>query len=413
MQFAFDALIPDHDAGVFNPPTTAPGAGGAGAAVDYFLGGLRRWDAVYLLHVAEHGYTYENTLAFLPGVPAVWRLSGASGAQQLLLSAVCVNALCVCVTAVVVRRLAAVVVRDDVVAMRAARLYCVNPAAVFFAAPYTEAIYSLATFTGLLLCEQRQWKWRRLVAASACFAVGGACRSNGLVNVGFVAYAALVDVVGTSSRPGRSRPVARPLLVYAVALLASVALCCLPFVLFQLHAASLYCAGPTPPRSLPARLAAYAVQRGYRTAGEGAPPAWCARWPRFSYASVQSELWGVGALRYYEWRQLPNFLLAAPMACLCVAAAVAFVKTAGVARCVRLDLDHDAARTKKSDDVKPGDRFASQRNFIYIAHLCVLFVFAAIFMHIQVQIQPSLTPRQRCNDSHIFLGIDYCSCTDK
>eukprot|EP00903_Cladosiphon_okamuranus_P021474 g19741.t1 len=44
---------------------------------------------------------------------------------------------------------------------------------------------------------------------------------------------------------------------------------------------------------------------------EGLHP-WCAWRVPSVYAHVQSAYWDVGALKYYQWKQVPNFLLAAP-----------------------------------------------------------------------------------------------------
>lgn len=51
---------------------------------------------------------------------------------------------------------------------------------------------------------------------------------------------------------------------------------------------------------------------------------WCARRVPSVYAHVQSAYWNVGALKYYQWKQIPNFLLAAPALILTACGTVRF-----------------------------------------------------------------------------------------
>ena len=73
-----DTLVPNHDAQVFQwsvtPKVDKPTYG------DKFVGwltdGMTSWDGQYFLHIANNGYTYENTLAFFPAFPCLVRIAG-------------------------------------------------------------------------------------------------------------------------------------------------------------------------------------------------------------------------------------------------------------------------------------------------------------------------------------------------
>jgi len=64
----FNAIVLDHEPDVFNPPREEVNRLGD-RIVEFLFGGFQRWDALYFMHIAEHGYTYENTLAFFPAFP--------------------------------------------------------------------------------------------------------------------------------------------------------------------------------------------------------------------------------------------------------------------------------------------------------------------------------------------------------
>ncbi|CAG9566190.1 unnamed protein product [Danaus chrysippus] len=65
-------LIPDHDAKVFiSPEDPTLRSSRADNIVQLFVGGMKRWDAQYFIHIAQYGYTYENCLAFFPMFPLI------------------------------------------------------------------------------------------------------------------------------------------------------------------------------------------------------------------------------------------------------------------------------------------------------------------------------------------------------
>ncbi len=56
-------------------------------------------------------------------------------------------------------------------------------------------------------------------------------------------------------------------------------------------------------------------------------PHWCQFGPTFNlYAYTQEKYWNVGYFRYYQWKQAPNFLLAAPILLLSTLAVITWIR---------------------------------------------------------------------------------------
>lgn len=73
------------------------------------------------------------------------------------------------------RRLSRQILQDAQLAAAAALLYCFNPASMFFSAVYTESLYAMFSFAGLLSLQISQ-PW----SASMLFSLSSATRSNGV-----------------------------------------------------------------------------------------------------------------------------------------------------------------------------------------------------------------------------------------
>jgi phosphatidylinositol glycan class V len=262
------------------------------------LGGCDNWDSEYFIFIAHHGYPFLQTMAFFPLYPCLmwlvgrtllWPLCFLLADRSLFLVAGTLVNLCVFpLSAAALYLLTLSVSRNQRFSLYAVLLFCINPASVFMSTVYTETLFSFFTFAGLCFLTQR-YSW----GASLFFSLASATRANGIVLAGFIGYYhlhRLYQNVGISkSLTFRTvKSVGKAVVVCGVQCLVVV----LPFLLFQLYSYWKFC-------HLPA------------SRGEGTYD-WCQRSLPLAYSYIQQHYWNVGFLRYYEWKQIPNFLLAFP-----------------------------------------------------------------------------------------------------
>ncbi|NXX75735.1 PIGV mannosyltransferase, partial [Urocolius indicus] len=385
-QALFNLLLPDHAADAFSPPR-GPELSCWDALLERLLGGLSRWDAEHLLFIAERGYLYEHNCAFLPLYPLSLRALAQGPLRplapwlrprsRLLLSAALLNWLLAALAAAALYRLGLAVLGCRRLPFLAALLFSVSPAGVFLAAAYSESMFSCLAFSAMWLLEKGQ-SW----LSGLLFALATGARANGLVNAGFFLYSgarrlALLLQEGS----GAARGVWRQLL----GLMASAALPCagvaLPFAVFQYYAYMRFCgSGWGPEQPVPSSLLQLALDKGYRVAAmDEVKPPWCSQPFPLVYTYVQDSYWNVGFLRYFELKQIPNFLLALPVTLLSSWAAWTYV-VADPRHCLTLGLE----RRKSEEESKPRAGFCCPAAFVYVVHATVLLVFGFLCMHVQV-----------------------------
>ncbi|XP_066126080.1 GPI mannosyltransferase 2 isoform X1 [Saccopteryx bilineata] len=376
-QALFNAIIPDHHAEAFSPPRLTP-SGSVDQLVEGLLGGLSHWDAEHFLFIAEHGYLYEHNFAFFPGFPLVLLVGTEllrplrellSLRSCLLISVAFLNSLFSILAAVALHDLGCLVLHCPHQAFYGALLFCLSPANVFLAAGYSEALFALLTFTAMGQLERgRSW------TSGLVFALATGVRSNGLVNVGFLMHSQCRSFLSSLMV---LNPLRQLLKLMGSVFLSMLALG-LPFALFQYYAYAQFCL-PGSAHSIPKPLLKLAVDKGYRIA-EGNEPPWCSWELPLIYSYIQDIYWNVGFLRYYELKQVPNFLLAVPVAILVAWATWTYVTTHPWF-CLTLGMQ----RNKNSEALeKPDFGFLSPRVFVYLVHAVVLLLFGSLCMHVQV-----------------------------
>ncbi|NWR79952.1 PIGV mannosyltransferase, partial [Centropus unirufus] len=385
-QALFNLLIPDHAADAFSPPRLSE-PGPWDALLEQLLGGLSRWDAEHFLFIAEQGYLYEHNWAFFPLYPLTLRAM-AEGAlwplqrllrlrSRLLLSAVLLNSLFSILAAAALYRLGCAVLSSRRLAFLAALLFSASPANVFLAAAYSESMFSFLVFHAMWQLEKGQ-----SCLSGLLFSLASGVRANGVVNAGFLLYScsksfALHLRVGS----GSARMLWKPLLGVAAPAVLTCAGVLLPFAWFQFSAYVRFCVPrPGPEPAVPKPLRQLALDKGYRLAApHGVQPPWCSHRFPVIYSYIQDVYWNVGFLRYFELRQIPNFLLALPVTILGSWAAWTY-GTANPRHCLTLGLE----RRKSEGEGKPRAGFCCPAVFVYVVHATVLLVFGFFCMHVQV-----------------------------
>jgi phosphatidylinositol glycan class V len=356
LMFAFDALVDDYDtSGALEPEGLRVPASFACRRLE----GVVTWDSVYFARVASEGYEHEQAHAFFPLLPALMRLLafGSRSRCALAASGLLVSNLAHVASAVTLERLGTLVLDDPAAARTAATLFALNPASVFHSAAYTESLFACLSLAGCLALALPR---ARPNLAALAFALACAARSNGALNLAFLAHDFAFARVGAAAwfgiRARREKP-RRPTVGYettpltdrlaaTVAFAARVSVAVAPLLAAQALGYRTYCLGQFSDAS---------PNRHYADN----PRPWCDRWRPFPniYAFVQSEYWNVGFLRYYEPRQMPNFALAAPALGASAAAAMRWV----------------AAATSGGKKMHP-----------HPAAWAVMAVAAALVMHVQV-----------------------------
>lgn len=368
-------LFPDHlSTDAFVSPANITERNGnhpADRLVESLLGGFRRWDAEQFLHIAEHGYVYDMSLAFYPLYPQVIRfvtqfLLRAVHLQMWftfrtlsLVVAMVLNVAFFVRAATMLHRLTGELFRRPTISNLVVLLFCCNPASIFFTAPYTESLFTWLGYTVMYNCVIGGNILSVVVPLALCIL----CRSNGLVNVGFVIFYGSQAVRTEISAERYAQAIAAVLRIVFVASVAG-----LVFSAIQWYQFDLFCTSYES--TVPSYLMNYANANGYAVAGSFPAPEWCNSQDPIPYSYIQKRYWNVGFLNYYELKQLPNFLLATPILYL-------FTKELCTYLWKHWTLVINLKFLSLSTD---GDH----RLFVYMVHGGFMTIVCWLFVHIQV-----------------------------
>lgn len=139
----------------------------ANGPLEFPLVGIwQRWDACWYSKVATFGYQPDGSTAFLPLMPAAMRVVAIPLAGDVALAGLLVSGIAMVVALVGLQRL----VTDDLgvsIARRSVWLVVAWPAALYWAAPFTEALFFATSIWTFRFARRRRWLPAALAAALA------------------------------------------------------------------------------------------------------------------------------------------------------------------------------------------------------------------------------------------------------
>ena len=310
-----------------DPGARMPSRSGKEATTEQSFGDSEQAHAFFPLFPLCIRYLALFLLQFVPSLLLPSTFEGVAALAALLINTFCFAVAAIALydmTSSLLRRSLENLQQADIsrASLLVATLFCFNPASVFFTSSYSESLFAALTFGGHALAARGL-----LLLAVIPWTLATYARSNGtfssiwILLVGCGKVISQVSHVGCSSANADipiSRKIQRTLTNVIPTILVHIAMALA--VAFPVH---------------------YHERKGYEfhcldsdsglPLPKGSRPIWCndAEGPqRFSlYGCVQRKHWNVGFLRYYELKQIPNFLLAFPVLSLGVMAAVCWIGT--------------------------------------------------------------------------------------
>ena len=328
--------------------------------MEVLFGGFDNWDSQYYMYIAEHGYRYkqlydnmyEQRYAFFPLYPLLIRSVGSVlyltrlGSlvpywSILVISGVIISNAAFVLSAGLLYQLTLEMSSTNgpisqpmsstkapmpqpmsstngpmsqpmsstnapmsqSIATLTVLFYTLNPASVFMSSVYTESLFACLSFAGMLAVKRTH-----LFTAAVLFGLASATRSNGIVLSGFIIYHHLIYLYQLPQCTYIK------VVIQTFKMSLQVLIVWLPFIGFQIYSYDQFCKQ---------RDITYFLQ-----------PFVC-RWViPIPYSYLQEKYWGVGFLRYYEWKQVPNCILALPMIVLSLICIWMYFITGGRAKAI-------------------------------------------------------------------------------
>jgi phosphatidylinositol glycan class V len=419
-----DVVFPDHQATGVERVSSLFSSNWKQALLPAF----QKWDAAHYIKLATGGYTDENQVAFSPFYPRILKFVGnlfvkwfgGTVMEGVVMAGMVVNIAAFIAATFILRKLLPLITpykKGNRIFEIAIVIWCFNPAGIFFSTLYTESLFALLSWSAFMFFETH-----RTALCMVMFFLASMLRSNGTLNAVVVVAAWLSDRY--RQREHRKSPAQNTIDMVRLGLICLSII--LPSVLYNILHMHMLC-GPAPsvPQAkdevvpyLTSMATRYLLQQwggmipkspltvsNETTQLCSSAKPWHRLMPNYAYSHIQSKYWNVGLFRYWHWKQIPNFLLAAPIVYIAVYTIQHFDEIFGQ---VPDGKKNDDAPAKGGKNAARGtaatedrwQRMLANPAFPYAAHLLVLLCVGLFFANVQI------TTRLLCASSPIiFVGM--------
>ncbi|KAI8077838.1 GPI mannosyltransferase 2 [Halteromyces radiatus] len=315
-----------------------------------FLNIFARWDAIYFVHIAKHGYVYEQETAFFPLLSYLTRylsqtvflpLQSILGEQYTIvfIGALISNVSFVLAAGYLYKLTRSIYPTNTKLATYSSIAFCLSPPSMFMSAFYTESIFAFLSFLGMYHVSKQ-----RFLLGSIIWGIASLARSNAIIYIGFFIYDIIIKRIRYHS--------IKTLIIGFLQVMIYSSITLSGFAVFQ-----------------------FLIYRQYCTDDILEQRPWCLQLVPLAYSFVQKEYWGNGFLAYFQVKQIPNFLLAAPIIGLSIAGLWQFIAKDWT-RWITLGVINDAS----VDDTS----YTSNQASVYMYLWTFLLFYATTCMHVQV-----------------------------
>lgn len=256
------------------------------------FGTFVKWDAAHFLTIAREGYSTDMSFAFYPFYPQCIRILASILSYGIslkldelyIVAAMIISTSSFFANVLILRKLLKSMNFSNSVIDTAALCFIFNPATIFFASSYSESFYCMLSWSALYSMNTSH-----LYLAIVLFLLSSFTRSNSIFLIEII-ICHFVRFIILNQRSTVSR---WQIIHTTIQYVGCIVACIVPTIVVNYYAHMVVCL-----RDESAFL--------------------CNGHFLFSYSAIQSHFWSVGFLKYYQIKQIPNFLLATPIICLAV-----------------------------------------------------------------------------------------------